>query len=129
MHSYRALLLLGNEPFYIKKLIMLYILTVQLNSNLIIILITRMCLPTLLESRTNDCIFASNSCGVTNLTHDWWKPSPHTSLLMSPTEEIQEQVSIAGTQDMNIKKQLQNGGVAWVINFGVLSRCMHYISN
>ena len=46
--------------------------------------------------------FASNSCAVTNLTHDWWKPSLHTS----PAEEIQEQDSIAGTQDFPIKFSL-----------------------
>ena len=54
-------------------------------------------------------------------------------------EEIQEKDSIAGTQgfpikvslyiDININKRLQNGGVAWVTNFGALSRYMHYIAN
>ena len=81
---------------------------------------------------------ASDSCGVTNMTRDWWKPNIHTNLFMSPTEEIQEQDSIAGTQDFPIKaslymdikinKQLQNGGVAWATNFGPLSRYMHYIA-
>ena len=71
------------------------------------------------------------------LTRDWWKPSLHMSLLMSPAEEIQEQDSIARTQDfsikvslyidMNINKRLKNGGVAWVTNFGALSRYMHYV--
>ena len=61
------------------------------------------------------------------------------SFLTSPAEEIQEQVSIAGTQDfpiivslyvdININKRLQNGGVAWVTNFGALSRYMYYIAN
>ena len=54
-------------------------------------------------------------------------------------EEIQEKDSIAGTQgfpikvslciDININKRLQNGGVAWVTNFGVLSRYMKYTAN
>ena len=58
---------------------------------------------------------------------------------MSLAEEIQEQDSIAGTQgfpikvslyiDININKRLQNGGVAWVTNFGVLSHYMYYIAN
>ena len=84
-------------------------------------------------------IAASNSCGVTNLTCDWWKPNLHMNLLTSPAEEIQEQDLIAGTQDfpikvslyidININKRLQNGGVAWVTNFGALSRYMHYIAN
>ena len=49
---------------------------------------------------------------------------------MSLAEEIQEQDSIAGTQDLpikvslyidiNINKQLQYGGVTWVMNFGAL---------
>ena len=73
------------------------------------------------------------------LTCDWWKPSLHTSLLTSPAEEIQEKDSIVGTQDflikvslyidININKRLQNGGLAWVMNFGALSRYMHYIAN
>ena len=56
-----------------------------------------------------------------------------------PREEIQEKYLIAGTQgfpikvslyiDININKRLQNGGVAWVMNFGALSRYMHYIAN
>ena len=62
-----------------------------------------MCLPILFESQTNDrMFFMSNSCGVTNLTCDWWK----LSLLTSPAEEIQEQDSIAGTQDFPIKVSL-----------------------
>ena len=83
--------------------------------------------------------FASNLCGVTNLTHDWWKLSLHMNLLTSPSDETQEQDSIAGTQDfsikvslyidININKRLQNGGVAWVTNFGALSRYMYYIAN
>ena len=99
-----------------------------------------MCLPILFESQTNDRVFfASNSCGVTNLTRDWWKPSLHTSPFTSLAEEMQEQDSIVGIQgfpikvslyiDININKQLQNGGVAWVMNFGALSRYMHYIAN
>ena len=69
--------------------------------------ITHVCLPILFESRTNDCVFfVSYSCGVTNLTRDWWKPNHHTNLLMSPAEEIQEQDSIAGTQDFPIKASL-----------------------
>ena len=82
-----------------------------------------MCLPILFESWINDRVFfVSNSCGVTNLTSDWWKPSLPTSLLTSPAEKIQEQDLIAGTQDfpikvslyidININKRLQNGGVA-----------------
>ena len=31
--------------------------------------------------------------------------------------------------DININKQVQNGGVPWVTNFRVLSRYMHYIAN
>ena len=103
-------------------------------------LITHVCWLILFESRTIDCVFfASNSCGVTNLTCDWWKLSLHTSLLTSSAKEIQEQDSIVGTQDfsikdflhidININKRLQNGGVAWVTSFGALSRYMHYIAN
>ena len=99
-------------------------------------LITRMFLPILFESLTNNReLFASNSCGVTNLTCDWWKPSLHMTLLMSPAEKIQEQDSIAGTQDfpikaslymdININKPLQNGGFAWVMNFRALPCYMH----
>ena len=57
----------------------------------------------------------------------------------SPTEEIQEKDLIAGTQDFlikvflhmdkNINKRFQNNGVAWVTNFGALSRYMHYTAN
>ena len=72
-----------------------------------------------------------------NLSRDWWKLNLHMNLLMSPAEDIQEQDSIAGTQDFSIEvslyinidinKRLQNGGVAWVMNFGALSHYMHYI--
>ena len=55
---------------------------------------------------------------------------------MSLAEEIQEQDSIAGTQgtyphkfslyiDININKRLQNGEIAWVMNFGALSCYVH----
>ena len=112
--------------------------TVQLNSNLTLVLITHVCLPIIFKSWTNDCVFfVSNLCSVTNLTHDWWKSNLHRNLLTSPAEEIQKQDSIAGTQDfsikaslymnININKRLQNGGVAWVRNFEVLVRYTHYI--
>ena len=81
-----------------------YIYMVQLNSNLTLIFDHS---HVFTESRTNDCVFfASNSCGVTNLTRDWWKPSLHTSLLTSLTEELQEQDSIARTRGFPIKVSL-----------------------
>ena len=78
--------------------------TVQLNSNLTLVF-DHSCVFT--EYRTKARVFfASNLCGVTNLTRDWWKLSLHTSLLMSHAEEIQEQDSIAGTQDVPINVSL-----------------------
>ena len=113
--------------------------TVQLNSNLTLVFDHSLCLLILFESRTNDCVFfGSNSCGITNLTRNWWKLNLYMNLLTSPTEEIQEQDSIAGTQDFPIKaslykdiniNRLQNGGVTWVTNFRALSRYMYYIAN
>ena len=70
-------------------------------------LITHVCLLILFKSQTNDRVFfASNLCGVTNLTRHWWKLSLYTSLLTSFAEEIQELDSIAGTQGFLIKVSL-----------------------
>ena len=74
---------------------------VQLNLNLTLIFDHSLIL---FESRIDDRVFfVNNSCGVMNLTRNWWKPSLFMSLLMNPAEEIHEQDSTAGTQDLPIK--------------------------
>ena len=50
----------------------LYSYTVQLNSNLTLVLITRDFLAIFFESLISDCVlFASNSCSVMCLTREW----------------------------------------------------------
>ena len=51
---------------------MVYVATVQLNSNLTLVLIIHDFLAIFFEFLNNErVLFASNSCSVTYLTHEW----------------------------------------------------------
>ena len=57
---------------YVLMYVCMYVRTVQLNSNLTLVLINRECLEILFESLINDrMLFVSNSCSVMNLTREW----------------------------------------------------------